>query len=247
MESGPERAGRERAERFRLDHQLGIAPIDDMAAILDEAGLDVVVMDVPSGSAEAGLTMHDPETGQTVIAIATMAWSGRQRFTMAHELCHHLKGEHLSVHAVQGHRTPGELEADSFARHLLVPLAAAQAARVQFPTSVESQLNDLVRRFDVSPSVARLQLANTGTPPAALESTAGITAKRLAASHGWLGLWRQRSTLALQPQAPRRLLTRLAVAHRDGFVPLAELADWSNTSRDEFRAVLAETEVESPE
>ena len=246
----PEEAGRERAEDFRAEHNLGIAPIDDMVDVLEQAGLDVVVMRVPDNSGEAGLTMHDPVSGQTVVAVAAIPWSGRQRFTLAHELAHHLKGEHLSGEKLHGHRNAREMEADSFARHLLLPIAAALAVSEEHPQDVAVQVDLLVRRFDVSPAVACLQLEKLdkrGVNRALLELQRTRRAKQLAATNGWLGLWQQRSAAAQQPQGPRRLMARLAAAYRDGMAPLSELADWSNTSREDLAAALAETSSESGE
>lgn len=235
--ASPEEEGRDLARRFRAERGLGQGPIPDMIDVLAEAGLDVVVMDVPEGSGEDGLTMHDPELGVTVVAVATSTVSGRQRFTLAHELAHYLRGEHLSGADVHQRQSRDETVAHAFARNLLLPLESVVGL---WATGVEPSilLNDLVRHFDVSPKVALIQMQHAGVRGADIGSLQQLTVRNLAATGGWIDLAVQRADMAKRPQGPRNLLRRLATAHKDGFVPIAELSDWSGVPPQEMEDAL---------
>lgn len=111
--------GPRKAEEFRRTHGLGCQPLGDLVALIEQTtGHDVAVLD--AGADEHGLTMHDPERDVTFIGVARTRRPMRQRSTLAHELAHALFADwadstDLSV------RSPEEIRADSFARHLLLP------------------------------------------------------------------------------------------------------------------------------
>ena len=72
-----------------------------------------------AGDEEHGLSMRDPATGRTVIAVATTTNPLRQRTSIAHELGHVLAGDlDRPADGAPGERTPAEKQADTFARHL---------------------------------------------------------------------------------------------------------------------------------
>ncbi|MGH3449912.1 MAG: ImmA/IrrE family metallo-endopeptidase, partial [Haloechinothrix sp.] len=59
MTLNAETEGRTAAARFRRDHHLGVQPLGDLVAVIEQAtGMDVAILDV--GPDEHGLTMRDP-------------------------------------------------------------------------------------------------------------------------------------------------------------------------------------------
>jgi Zn-dependent peptidase ImmA (M78 family) len=82
-----EAEGRTSAARFRQDHHLGVQPLGDLVAVIEQAtGIDVAVLDV--GPDEHGLTMRDPRRNAVFIGVARTRNPMRQRSTLAHELGH---------------------------------------------------------------------------------------------------------------------------------------------------------------
>lgn len=234
-----EAQGRKRAESFRREHDLGHAPLGDLVELLiDTCGVDVVVMD--ADGAEHALTMRDPMYDRTVIAVATQEHSVRQRTSIAHELAHVLwHDEDLGPETSFGGRTPIESRADSFARHLLLPLAAvkpvADAARTP-----DAAVAVLVERFDVSPLVAAIQLKEAGLLTADdCARWAGVSTRAVAARSGWLDLYEQRCAEARRPRAPRRLVARATSAYQAGVLGIHELASWAGLPSEKLAAVLA--------
>src|SRR5215471_10494363 len=121
-----ETEGRTAAARFRQKHHLGVQPLGDLVAVIEQATrIDVAVLDV--GADEHGLTMRDPARGAVFIGVARTPNPMRQRSTLAHELGHVLFEDWADGSTGNwGDRTPAEIRADAFARHLLVPVEGLQ-------------------------------------------------------------------------------------------------------------------------
>ena len=69
------------------------------------------------------MTMRDPAREIAMIAVARTRNPMRQRSTLAHELGHVLFGDYRRPRASGwSDRSPEEIRADAFARHLLVPV-----------------------------------------------------------------------------------------------------------------------------
>ena len=61
-----EAEGKAAAARFRRDHRLGLQPLGDLVAVIEQATrIDVAVLD--AGPDEHGLTMRDPKRGTVFI------------------------------------------------------------------------------------------------------------------------------------------------------------------------------------
>lgn len=147
--SSNERIGAELAESFRVTHELGTGPLGDLFTLSEETvGVDVMSMD--AGESEHGLTAWDPATGRAVIAVATTPHPMRQRSSIAHELGHVLQGIDAPT-AFPGERSPQEIQADSFARHLLLP--RAELRNIGRSPSL-AQFSEIVRTFGLSPQMA---------------------------------------------------------------------------------------------
>src|ERR1700716_2670273 len=122
MTLNAETEGRAAAARFRREHHLGVQPLGDLVAVIEQATrIDVAVLDV--GPDEHGLTMRDPARGTVFIGVARTRNPMRQRSTLAHELGHVLFEDWADGGAGNwSDRSPAEIRADIFARHLLVPV-----------------------------------------------------------------------------------------------------------------------------
>ena len=219
-----EEDARQLGEAFRAEHGLDDAPIKDMPELVHATrGIDVVSMDVPD--AEHGLSMCDPATGRVVIAVATTPHPMRQRSSIAHELGHVVAGDlERDVRPVPGERSPEEIRADAFARHLLLPL---DGIRLRVPTDALSVLSDLVQEFEVSPHIAAIQLRTLGLIDAGTCTVwSARSAANLATTFGWGSQYRSLVMDSSAPRAPQSLMARAVEGYQRGVLGITELAAW---------------------
>jgi Zn-dependent peptidase ImmA (M78 family) len=192
-------------------------------------GVDVISMNVPDN--EHGLSMCDPATGRVVIAVATTPHPMRQRSSIAHELGHVLAVDlDQPEPLVPGDRSQQEIRADSFARHLLLPLSAV---RRHFPSGHNSasrslsDLSDLVQEFEVSPSIAAIQLRNLSLIDVdTCTQWRRRSTVNLATTFGWGSQYRSLVADSSAPRAPQSLMTRAVEGYHRGVLGIAELASW---------------------
>lgn len=189
-------------------------------------GIDVLSIEVPD--VEHGLSMTDPTTGRTVIAVATTPHPMRQRSSIAHELGHVVAGDLEGEILRPGARSPAEICADGFARHLLLPL---EAVRRRHPTGGSLvplvHLSALVQEFEVSPALAAIQLRTSGLIDGeTCTRWSKLTAAHLATTFGWLSQYRGLAADSAVPRAPQSLMTRAVEGYLRGVLGLAELAAW---------------------
>ncbi len=222
-----EDAARSAAQAFREENGLGIAPISDLVALIEQTqDVDVTVLDVDDSN-EHGLTMVDPVRGATIVAVASSNNPMRWRSTLAHELGHLIFEDH-------GAGKPGELSAgsvaerrsQSFARHLLIPTAAVRrfVQRIDRPLDLEA-FSDLVQRFQVSPAIAAIQLDDLGFLEAAQHAEwSGMFTPALAARFGWADQYKALQADSRQRRAPQRLLARVIQGYVAGLVSLETAA-----------------------
>jgi len=231
--SSNEQVARARAETFRAQHDLGNRPLGDLFELVHAIlGCDALAIDAEE--AEHGLSMLDPVTGRVVIAVATTRHPMRQRSSLAHEIGHVVAGDlQDGSAAVPGSRSPAEVQADAFARHLLLPLRALHD-RFGLPSRDaaalgvgEPELAVVVQEFEVSPSLAAIQLKEAGLirQPACAEWQT-LSTSTLAARYGWLSQYQAMSVAAAQPRAPQALMRRAVEGYHSGVVGLRELARW---------------------
>ncbi len=202
---------RDQASAFRVRHGLGDAPIRDMFQVVEDfTGVFVLSRKFPAS--QEAFTVHDEESGMTIIAVGTSDNYERQRFSVAHELGHLESGRmSADVHSLPDFTSSkDETWAHDFARHLLLPLGAVEKyltnlGRSPLNVTIES-LSDLVRVFGVSPHVAMIQLRDSKWIskrdfeewPKRLPS---LTSRGLAMQFGWAS---ERAGLVLVSLTPRR-------------------------------------------
>jgi len=120
--------GLELAEMTRRELDLGSDALGDLAAII-EAHFAVDVALSPLGTEADGLCVH---AGSAALILASTDYSnGHLRFTLAHELGHHLLGDTRSVIEENDHAMFAddaiEWRANAFAGHLLMPERGVRA------------------------------------------------------------------------------------------------------------------------
>ncbi|MGH3282222.1 MAG: ImmA/IrrE family metallo-endopeptidase, partial [Trebonia sp.] len=239
-----EAEGSEFAKRFRQDHGLGVQPLGDLVAVIEQAtGIDVAVLDV--GPDEHGLTMRDAARGRVFIGVARTRNPMRQRSTLGHELGHVVSEDWSDGDAGGwGDRTPAEVRADAFARHLLVPLAGLRDfVGTRSPVTV-STLSAVVQRFLVSPQVAAIALCQANyIDEATKRAWMMLSAPQLAARFGWSDQYHALQVTSDQRRAPQRLLACAIVGYSEGILPAQAIATLRGMSLETVEAELEEAGV----
>ncbi len=241
MTNSDERQAIGLANVFRRDHGLGLRPIKDLFETV-HAATGVDVFSIEADDAEHGLTMLDPQTGRRVIVVATTPNPMRQRSSIAHELGHLLRGD-LSdpQQASPGERSPAEICADAFARHLLLPVRAVRDRLGGTDAVTLGNLADLVQEYEISPVLAAIQMRRAGMID---ESTCAEwsrhTTRRLAARFGWLSQYDSLAQASSRPRAPQSLMKRAVAGYQSGVLGIGELAAWYGESPETLRGELGE-------
>jgi Zn-dependent peptidase ImmA (M78 family) len=213
------------ATRFRQDHHLGVQPLGDLLELIEQAtGIDVAVLDV--GPDEHGLTMRDPARGTVFIGVARTRNPMRQRSTLAHELGHVLFKDWVDSDTGDwSDRSPAEIRADAFARHLLVPIdGLREFIRPQRPVGL-STLSAVVQRYLVSPQIAAIAMHQAGCIDDALKQEWRTrSAPQLAARFGWADQYHLLQANSDRRRAPQRLLARAITGYMEGVLPAQAIA-----------------------
>lgn len=239
-----EAEGSELAARFRREHHLGEQPLGDLAAIIEQAtGIDVAVLD--AGPDEHGMAVRDPARGTVFIGVARTRNPMRQRSTLAHELGHVLSGDWASSDASSwSDRSPAEIRADSFARHLLAPVDGLRGfLGTRRPASL-AVLSTVVQRFLVSPQIAAIALEQAGyIDEATKRDWMALSAPHLAARFGWSDQYQALQADSDRRRAPQRLLARAIAGYAEGVLPAQAIATLRGMPLDTVLAELEEAGV----
>lgn len=239
-----EAEGRARAERFRHDHHLGVQPLGDLVTIIEQAtGIDVAVLDADAD--EHGLTMRDPARSVVFIGVARTRNPMRQRSTLAHELGHVLFEDWTNNDTGNwSDRSPAEIRADAFARHLLAPIDGLHEFLGNQTTITQPTLSTVVQRFLISPQIAAIALHHAsyideGTKREWME----LTAPRLATRFGWTDQYSALQTESNQRRAPQRLLARAIKGYAEGVLSAQAIATLRGITREAAEADLREAGI----
>ncbi|MGW0048144.1 ImmA/IrrE family metallo-endopeptidase [Nocardia cyriacigeorgica] len=240
-----ETEGRDAAARFRREHRLGVQPLGDLVAIIEQAtAIDVAVLD--AGPDEHGLTMRDPVRNAVIIGVARTRNPMRQRSTLAHELGHVVFQDWADDHTGNwSHRTPEEVRADAFARHLLAPIEGLRELLGDRETATRSTLSEIVQRFLVSPPIAAIALHQAGyIDEATKHEWMASTAPQLAARYGWSDQYRALQADSDQRRAPQRLLARAIKAYEEEVLSAQAIATLRGIPLEAARKELREAGIE---
>lgn len=218
-----EALGRHGAQAFREKHGLGSQPLLDLITVVEQkCECDITVLD---GSDEAhGMTVR--HGGTTIIGVARSRNPMRQRSTIAHELGHIWFDDlrDATARTRWAERSPEEVRADAFARHLLLPLEAVES-HARSREVDERLLSDLVQTHRVSAAIAAIQLREAGLiDERTCVDWTRLTTPRLATRFGWSPLYRTLQVESDTKSPPQRLLTRAISAYAEGVVSAATIA-----------------------
>jgi Zn-dependent peptidase ImmA (M78 family) len=169
----------------------------------------------------------------------------RQRSTLAHELGHvQFEDWQDSSAGNWSDRSPREIRADTFARHLLVPVEGLhEFFGTQRPVT-QSDLSEVVQRFLVSPSIAAIALHQAHyIDDDTKQDWMALTAPRLAARFGWSDQYRALQADSDQRRAPQRLLARAIRGYLEGVLPAQAIATLRGVSLETAEADLREAGV----
>lgn len=233
-----QRQGRVLAEEVRRHLELGVAEIGDLPAVIEmHLAADVVLS--PLGEGSDGLCAHDGESA--LLVVNTDYPTGRTRFTLAHELGHHLLQDPRDVIEEQ----LGEMLATSylerrvnaFAGHLLLPLKAVTTTLAWLGCGRDdllaanargrAALGYLMLRYGVSLPCTLSQIAEAGilTVSAKTDLGAKLYAGELVRAARHLiseSPGPEKTTREQRP--PARLVTAALEAARAGYVGMNTVA-----------------------
>ncbi|MDO5722121.1 MAG: ImmA/IrrE family metallo-endopeptidase [Actinomycetaceae bacterium] len=215
--------GRRAATEFRKEINLGTDPINSLVWLIEHR-MGVGVAFVKTNARGHGLTVQ--RGSQTMIAVGCTPHPMRLRSTLAHEIGHLRLGTVSSSPSNSGwqERSCQEIQADAFARHLLLPLDSVRTW-CESETLTLVVLSNLVQHFGVSPKIAAIQLREAGFLD---EDTAdhwgNYSTRTLAQRFGWRSRYETMVAEALTPRAPQALFTRATYAYEWGLVSAAALA-----------------------
>lgn len=239
-----ETEGSSAAAQFRRDHRLGLQPLGDLVAVIEQATrMDVAVLGV--GPDEHGLTMRDPARDAVIIGVARTQNPMRQRSTLAHELAHVLFADWTGGGSGGwSDRTPTEIRADAFARHLLVPADGVREFLGSSAPVTLSALSAVVQRFLVSPAIATIALHQAECIDAPTKQAwMQFSAPQLAARFGWIDQYRTLQADSDRARAPQRLLARAVNGYAEGVLSAQAIATLRGVSLREAESDLRQAGI----
>lgn len=222
--------GRKAAERFRAEYSLGIAPISNLAWLIEHT-VGIGVAYVRSSVPGHGMTML--LEGMYLMAVGCTEHPMRLRSTLAHELGHHqLKSVDRMADGVDwASRSPEEIQADAFARHLLVPINGV-ADMVDGRTVTLATLSDIVQTYLASPAIVTIQMRDAGVIDADTCKRWGqIAAGTIATRFGWRTDYQSLVEQSSKPRGPQRLIMRAMEGYRQGSVTSSTIAKLSGNPK----------------
>jgi transcriptional regulator with XRE-family HTH domain len=233
-----QRQGRCLAEEVRRILELGIGEIGDLPGLVEmHFAADVALS--PLGEGSDGLCAHGGEAA--LLVVNTDFPAGRTRFTLAHELGHHLLRDPRDVIEEQLHdmlaSTYIERRVNSFAGHLLLPLRAITTTLSWLGCGPEdlitasalgrATLGYLMIRYGVSLPCALSQIVDAGilTVAAKTDLASRLRAGELVRAAGHLLAQRPGPDKTTHEQRPpARLVTAALEAARAGYVGMNTVA-----------------------
>lgn len=232
--------GRKAAERFRAEHALGAAPISNMARLIERT-MGIGVAYVRSSTPGHGMTML--LDGKYMMAVGCTEHPMRLRSTLAHELGHLQLGtvDRGAAAVNWAERRPEEIQADAFARHLLVPMPAVAKA-VNGKQGTLATLADIVQTYLASPRMVAIQLRDAGAiDSSTCKEWGALATGTVAARFGWHSDYGALVEQSNQPRGPQNLMVRVMEGYRQGSVNSSTVAKLSGDTRaTDTKAALAQ-------
>lgn len=239
---------RRKAEEVRAWLRMGLGPVGDLPALLDDVGITVyrtaLGEDLQRGV--SGAFLHHPRVGMS-IAVNIQTTPGRQVFTTAHELAHALYHSQQDSQVVSywTRRDEKERFADAWAGEFLVPQEglrrASEMLGIKTVTSADEAVH-LQRLYGVSYGMilVRLLLAKL-LPQETYDELKQARPVALAAALGYpvrTEEWHQDPARWRLERFPRRFIRALAMALRDGTISPASAAGLTGLTLDEMTELM---------
>jgi Zn-dependent peptidase ImmA (M78 family)/transcriptional regulator with XRE-family HTH domain len=231
--------GRRLAGQVRRALGLGDGPVARLPELLEERfRLDVDLSPLPEAVDGLCVSVGD----RTLILVGSSKPSSRQRFTLAHELAHHLVDDldplYVDERGVRA-RSVAEMRANAFAAHLLMPEPGVRTAIAGTADDAERAVR-VALTFGTSVSAAAYQLGNLGLLPDAVRDRLAETGpKPLLMRYALPSDWQQDERGRGQVRPPGRLYGRATLAFRRGRIGLEPIVDLLQRSdRDQLRQEL---------
>lgn len=233
-DSYAKKAGSTTARRLRA--YLGIqasAPVGDLAELIESLGHPTESRALPEGVHGMSVREKREADARWIVVINSSDWWSRQRYTMAHELCHVLyddEGQVIVERAELGDRTV-EWRADSFARHLLLPDEALRVRKKDAPSVRTTKdaarfVADLMLTYGVSRDVVLIAIEEQQLLAAPLlEACRESTVSWIMSTAGRASEWQEYVQMRDQPIASARLTSSILDAYARELVGLQVVAD----------------------
>lgn len=241
------KAGEETADRVRA--VLGLRdqdPVGELVALVEQFGIPVAFLPLPPNV--HGLNVRDLRSGgadRVVLVSSADVWA-KQRYTLAHELCHALYDDQdqLIVDRAEEPEALPEWRAESFARHLLLPRRAVVAAVRTAPSGGGGwgrAVATLMARYGVSRDATVIALSEDGgVPDSDLHDVSNARVDDLMGEAGLLEQWREFSQAQHDVSGSPMLVARAAEAYGNGWVRADLVADLMMTDSEHAERALAD-------
>ena len=232
---------------LRIRDAIGVVdePLHDLVGLVESCAIPVFFRDLPNDV--HGLNVRDERDGITsrVIVVSTRDPWTRQRFTLAHELCHGLYDDdgQVIVDEIDVPETLPELRAEVFARHLLLP---ARALKREFKNAIRQNMQlpqfvaHVMTSFGISKKATINALASDGlvsTDQVARLNHYSVPA--LMKSAGLSETWFDMSEGEADSSASPLLIERALNAYSHGFIGIQVVADILEENVETTRDLLA--------
>jgi len=226
------RAGMVTADRVRAVLGLGDdEPVADLVEMVESFGIPVASLLLPPDV--HGLNVRDLRSGgadRVVLVSSADVWA-KQRYTLAHELCHALydNEDQVIVDRAEEPEALPEWRAEAFARHLLLPTRAVRSAVREAPAGPrrwQPVAVSLMARFGVSRDATVIALQEDGgVPPEELDPVRFARVEDLMATVGLVDRWRAFSESQHVESGSPTLVARASQAYGNGWVRADLVAD----------------------
>lgn len=232
-----QRAAMRTAERLRdfleLDDD---QPVGDLTKLVEDLGAAVIFESMPK--AVQGITVRDPSENAwraVMVVNSDDTWWGRQRYTLAHELCHFLYQDDRSLFINRksyDQRDLVEIRAEVFARHFLAPDAAVREFWSEHgPRKPTDGYGVPLAKFMMYFGLSRQASVNTlvsaaGVPRNVLEpyTRPGVRIAQMMRQAHLGAEWDQACSTQNDASASHWVLSMALDAYRDGLVAAAVIA-----------------------
>ncbi|WP_170285304.1 ImmA/IrrE family metallo-endopeptidase [Micromonospora palomenae] len=223
------RAAARTAERLRDYLELGDEePVGDITQFIESLGAAVIFDSMPE--TVQGITLRDPaqNSWRSIVMVNTNhTWWGRQRFTLAHELCHLLYQDDRSLF-VNRKNYPDEnlqeIRAEVFARHFLAPDFAVRQFWAEHGPKKPIDgygvpLAKFMMRFGLSRQASIKTLVEAaGVSRSHLEAYSRLRISQLMQQARLQDEWEQACSAQGEKSASHWMLSMALDAYRDGLV-----------------------------